>query len=230
VTEPDEFRGHETSSRLLDMSTIPPRNPAIRHSPAPAGVNHGLRQHGFAFEGYAIVSADGMIADRNGYMPEGLKHESDARFFRAGLDRATLLVHGRHSHEQQGPVSERRKRLVVTGRIAGFSVHPSLANAWVWNPASMPFDQACVKIGVTEGNIAVIGGTGVFGLFLKIGFAAFHLSRADKLVLPGGRPVFPEVPAKTPQELLTEHGLKPGPLQCLPPRECDTGELAACPS
>jgi len=201
------------------MSTIPRGNATILHSPAPAGVKHGVGQHGFAIEGYAIVSADGMIADRNGHMPEGLKHEADARFFRAGLEGAALLVHGRHSHEQQGPVSDRRKRLVVSDRINGFAVHPSLANAWVWNPASLPFHEACGKIGVTEGNIAVIGGTGVFGLFLKIGFDVFHLSRAGRLVLPGGRPVFPQVPAKTPDQLLTELGLKPGPLQVLDPAE-----------
>jgi len=33
-------------------------------------------------EGYAVISAEGMIADRNGHMPDGLKHEPDARFFR----------------------------------------------------------------------------------------------------------------------------------------------------
>ena len=76
----------------------------------------------------------------------------------------------------------------------------------------MPFDEACRKIGVREGKIAVSGGGGVFGLFLKIGFDTFHLSRAGKLVLPGGRPVFPEVPGKTPEQVLTEHGLKAGPL------------------
>ena len=35
---------------------------------------------GAAIEGYAVVSGDGMIADRNGHMPDGLKHEPDALF------------------------------------------------------------------------------------------------------------------------------------------------------
>jgi dihydrofolate reductase len=170
---------------------------------------------GAAIEGYAVVSADGMIADRNGHMPDGLKHEPDARFFREGLDSAALVVHGRHSHEQQGPISDRRRRLVVTDRTPGLSAHSSIPNAWVWNPASIPFDEACRKIGVTEGKIAVSGGTGVFGLFLKIGFDTFHLSRAGKIVLPGGRPVFPDVPVKTPEQVLMEHGLKAGAMQVL---------------
>jgi dihydrofolate reductase len=167
---------------------------------------------GLVIEGYAVVSADGMIADRNGHMPDGLKHEPDARFFREGLDSAALVVHGRHSHEEQGPISDRRRRLVVTDRTPEFTAHPSLSNAWVWNPASMPFDGALRKVGVTEGKIAVSGGGGVFGLFLKIGFDTFHLSRAGKLLLPGGRPVFPDVPAKSPEQVLKEHGLKAGPV------------------
>jgi dihydrofolate reductase len=166
-------------------------------------------------EGYAVVSADGMIADRNGHMPDGLRHEPDARFFTKGLDSAALVVHGRHSHEEQGPISDRRRRVVVTARDPGFSAHPSVPNAWVWNPASMSFDEACRKIGVTEGKVAVSGGGGVFGLFLKIGFDTFHLSRAGKLHLPEGRPVFPEVPAKTPEQVLKAHGLRAGPLRVL---------------
>src|SRR5437016_6931963 len=139
-------------------------------------------QRGLAIEGYAVVSADGMIADQNGHMPDGLKCDADARFFTEGLDSAALVVHGRHSHEQQRAASDRRRRIVVTDRRSGFAAHPSLPNAWIWNPASMSFEEACKAIGVTTGRIAVSGGGGVFGLFLKIGYAAFHLSRAGKLV------------------------------------------------
>jgi hypothetical protein len=86
---------------------------------------------GLTIEGYAVVSADGMIADRNGHMPDGLKCDADARFFTEGLDSAALVVHGRHSHEEPGPASDRRRRLVVSNRTPGFSVHPSVPNAWV---------------------------------------------------------------------------------------------------
>jgi hypothetical protein len=98
---------------------------------------------GFSIEGYAIVSADGMIADRNGHMPDGLKCDADARFFTEGLDSAALVVHGRHSHERQGSASDRRRRMIVSDRSLGFSVHASIPNAWVWNPASMAFEKAC---------------------------------------------------------------------------------------
>jgi hypothetical protein len=165
-------------------------------------------------EGYAIVSADGMIADRERKMPDGLKIDADARFFNQGLDRAALIVHGRNSHEQQA-ASDRRRRLIVTHGVAALAEHPSVPLARLWNPAGASFAEACRAIGVTEGMAAVTGGATVFSLFLAIGFDAFHLSRAGKVRLAGGRPVFPEVPALTPEQVLASHGLRPGPLQVL---------------
>jgi hypothetical protein len=47
---------------------------------------------GLVIEGYAIVSADGMIADRNGHMPDGLKHEPDTRPFVEGMQRELIAV------------------------------------------------------------------------------------------------------------------------------------------
>jgi hypothetical protein len=114
-------------------------------------------------EGYAIVSADGMIADRDRYMPDRLKVEADARFFNDGLDGATLVVHGRHSHEQQGVASERRRRLIVTDRDGPFGQHPDVRNAWLWNPASLSFKEVCRALEIRSGKVAVTGGTGVFG-------------------------------------------------------------------
>jgi hypothetical protein len=148
-------------------------------------------------------------------MPDGLKIPADVLFFNDGLDSAVLIVHGGHSHEEQGAVSDRRRRLVVTGSVATMTDHPHRPNARLWNPAGMSFDEACKAMGVTSGKAAVTGGAGVFGLFLDIGFDAFHLSRAGKVLIPGGRPVFAEVPERTPEQVLTEHGLAPGPVRIL---------------
>lgn len=142
----------------------------------------GIAMRGLSIEGYAIVSAAGMIADRNGHMPDGLKCAVDAQLFTEALDDAALVAHGRHSHERQGTASDRRRRMIVSDCSAVFFVHPTIPNAWVWNPASVAFEEACGRLGVTEGTIAVSGGTGVFGLFLKIGFDAFYLSHAAKLL------------------------------------------------
>lgn len=165
-------------------------------------------------EGYAIVSTDGMLADHDGHMPDELKIEADQQFFERGLDGAAALVHGRHSYENQ-PSSPRRRRLILTRRIAAIAADPSNPNGLLWNPAATAFQAACAALGVRAGSIAVIGGTDVFGLFLDLGYDAFHLSRAGKVRLPGGRPVFPQVPALTPEQVLAGRGLRPGPVRVL---------------
>jgi dihydrofolate reductase len=160
-------------------------------------------------EGFAIVSADGMLADHHGHMPDTLKIEADQRFFDASLDRVAAVVHGRHSHEGQAN-SPRRKRLIVTRRISAIEPDPQNPLACLWNPAGASFAAACAALGVAEGTVAIIGGTEVFGLFLDPGYDAFYLSRANKVRLPGGRPVFPQVPSQTPEGVLASNGLRPG--------------------
>jgi dihydrofolate reductase len=64
--------------------------------------------------------------------------------------------------------------------------------------------------------LAVIGGPEVYELFLDIGYDAFHLTRAAGVHIPGGRPVFPEIgPDRTPEDVLSSRGLKPGPQRVL---------------
>ena len=67
-------------------------------------------------EGYAIVSADGMIADADGAMPDCIRNDADQHFLQAAMDRAAAIVHGRRSHEG-GPRAAERKRVVVTRQI-----------------------------------------------------------------------------------------------------------------
>ena len=165
-------------------------------------------------EGLAIVSADGMIADARGIQPDALKLEADQRFFHARLDEATALVHGRNSGEG-GPHMARRRRLILTRTVAGLARDPQNDKAVLWNPAGTTLEQAWEALGLSGGSLHVIGGTEPFGLFLETGYDAFHLSRASHTRLPGGRPVFPGVPGRTPEELLEAHGLKPGATQVL---------------
>ena len=74
-------------------------------------------------EGFAIVSRDGMLADRAGHMPDALKVEADQRFFAASLDRVEAVVQGRHSHEGQ-PNSAHRRRLILTRSTSGIEPDP----------------------------------------------------------------------------------------------------------
>ena len=94
---------------------------------------------GLRIDGYVIVSADGMLADADRIMPDELKFEGDKQFFTAALDRADLIVHGRHSYEDQ-PNSPLRKRIILTRRVGAIAPDPSNPKAVLWNPAGASFE------------------------------------------------------------------------------------------
>ncbi len=166
-------------------------------------------------EGFVILSADGMLADASGVMPPALKFPGDQRFFAAALDRVDLVVHGRHSGEDQ-PNSLRRRRIILTRTIRALADDPANPNATLWNPAGAAFADACRRAGVERGTAAIIGGPDVFGLFLDR-FDTFWLSQAPHVTLPGGEPGLPGVPARTPQAVLSAHGLKAAETMVLDP-------------
>jgi dihydrofolate reductase len=168
-------------------------------------------------DGYVIVSADGMLANAQNVMPDELKFEGDKRFFTAALDRADLIVHGQNSHEQQ-PNSPKRKRIVLTRKVEATETDPTNPKALLWNPAGASFETACERAGVTSGTVAIIGGPGVFDMFMDR-YDTFWLSLAPKVRLPGGEPCFPGVGPRTPQQVLASHGLKPGDAQMLDPAD-----------
>jgi dihydrofolate reductase len=176
--------------------------------PDNAGMFDSLR-----VEGYAIVSEDGMLANAAGIMPEELKFEADQRFFERGLDAVDVVVHGRNSHEQQ-PRSHLRRRLILTREVPAIDADPSNERALFWNPAGASFEQALAAFAAPVARVGVIGGTDVFGLFLDR-YDIFYLTRARAVRLPGGRPVFPGVPAQSPEAVLESHGLMRGERQVL---------------
>ena len=164
-------------------------------------------------EGYAIVSADGMLADAAGVMPDSLKFEADKRFFERGLDGVDVVVHGRHSNEQQ-PHSPLRRRLILTRRIPAIEADPTNDKALCWNPAGATFEEVLAAIGAPNAIVGVVGATDVFGMFLDL-YDVFYLSRAPEVWLPGGRLVFPGVPGQTPEAVMADHGLEPGEREVL---------------
>jgi hypothetical protein len=169
----------------------------------------------FRIEGHAIASEDGMIAAADGLMPNSLIFPSDKKLYEQALDRATVIVNGRLSYEGQTN-SPRRRRLVPTRRVAGLAPDPDNPNARLWNPEGASLEDACRALGVDSGVIAVVGGSFVFSLILKLGYEAFHLSHAPGVRLPGGVPVFLEQSAeRSPEDVLVAAGLKAGPVQRL---------------
>jgi dihydrofolate reductase len=166
-------------------------------------------------EGFAIVSADGMLADSDRRIPSGLVIAEDQEFFQDSLDRAAFIVHGRHSGEG-GPRAAARRRLVVTRQIPDVAPDPSNPNALLWNPQGASLEEAFSRLGAAPGICAVIGGPDVYALFLDFGYDAFHLSQAPHVRIPGGRPLFPGIgPTRRPQDILAAHGLIPGPPRLL---------------
>jgi hypothetical protein len=168
---------------------------------------------GLRIEGYVIVSADGMLADARNVMPDELKFEGDKAFFTAALDRADLILHGRNSYEDQ-PNSPQRRRVILTRKVGAIAPDPSNPKATLWNPAGATFEAACAQAGVQDGTAAIIGGPGVFGMFMDR-YDEFWLSVAPHVRLPGGEPCFPGVPGRTPQEILAAHGLSAEAAQTL---------------
>jgi hypothetical protein len=164
-------------------------------------------------EGYVIVSADGMLANADRVMPQGLKFDGDKQFFNAALDRADLIVHGRNSYEDQ-PNSPKRKRVILTTSVPSLAADPSNPRATLWNPAGASFEAACGRAGVRSGTVAIIGGPYVFGMFLDR-YDTFWLSQAPHVRIPDGEPCLPGVPQRSPQEILAAHGLKASEAQML---------------
>jgi dihydrofolate reductase len=156
-------------------------------------------------EGFAIISGNGMLADATGAMPSALVIEADQRFLSHGLDQASVIVHGRNSHENQAR-SPQRRRLIATRTIESIAPAPDQPKALLWNPAGLSLDMAAEVLGVRHGTIAILGGTELFGLFLPR-YDVFYLSRLPGLHLSGGRPVFPQVPQRSAKEVLASSKL-----------------------
>src|ERR1700733_6046162 len=183
---------------------------SARNCWARCGRPERLRVRGnLRIEGYAIASADGMIADATGYMPNSLKFEADQRFFIESLDRVQVVCHGRLSHEGD-PESPARRRLILTRRVPDLVPDPDNPNTWLWNPAGATLEEACAAVGCGSGTLAIAGGTEVFSLFLKIGYDVFYLARAEQVRLPGGVPVFCQGRfGQSPEDVLRDMGLTP---------------------
>ncbi|RBP05057.1 dihydrofolate reductase [Roseiarcus fermentans] len=161
-------------------------------------------------EGFAIVSADGMIADETGVMPLALQRDSDKAWFEAALEPFSAVVHGRHSQEIQ-PKAALRPRLVVTGSVASVAPDPANPLARLWNPAGASLRQALEALGVAGGQVAAIGGPKVYSLFLDLGYDVFHLCRVGDVRVPGGLRLFARDRFDgDPEACLAGAGLTPG--------------------
>jgi hypothetical protein len=164
------------------------------------------------FHGHAIVSADDRIAGPDGQTPPALRNEADWARFQAALDAAAVTVLGRLGHEAN-PNFKRRNRLVLSSAVRGIERR---ADAWWWNPAGAPLDEALARAAPRGGIVAIPGGRRVFDLFLATGYDRFDLARAEDVHVADGIPIFSGIaPGVTAGDLLRAGGLSPGRRQVL---------------
>jgi dihydrofolate reductase len=162
--------------------------------------------------GYAIVSEDDLIAGADGRTPDALRNEADWAYFQRELDRADLVALGRLGHEANPNVRNRR-RLVLSHSAGGLERR---GETWWWNPARLDWPAASAALLPEGGRVAVPGGRDVFDLFLVIGYAAFHLTRAQRVRLGAGRAVFSACePGRPATTVLAEASLTAGPAKVL---------------
>jgi hypothetical protein len=159
---------------------------------------------------HAIVSADDMIAAADGAMPPCLRNDADWARFQAALDGAGLVVTGRLGHEAH-PNKPHRRRLVLTSRASGMErQRDAPGQVFLLDPAKMPLEAALDALLPVGGLVAVTGGTRVFEAFLRFGVDEFHLARATRCRVPGGRPLLPGLgPERGAADALAGYGLLP---------------------
>ena len=147
-------------------------------------------------------------------MPPSLRNERDWDYYQRALASSDLIVFGHRSHELE-PNVRGDKRLVISTRAEGVERR---ADAWWWNPARTRWAEAAKHVLPLGGRVAAPGGQGVFDLFLKIGFDAFHLTRAHGVKLPGGRAIFSACDTGlTAEAVLSRAGLRPSEKIALDP-------------
>jgi hypothetical protein len=169
-----------------------------------------------SFEGHAIVSADGMIADASGTVPPSLRNDADWAQYQRALDRAVLVVTGRRGHERHP--NPGRRRLVLTRSVPRFGPDPRDPKATLWNPAALPLTGVLGELGIDDGIVAI---TGVFDLFIA-DYTSFLLSEIPGLILPGGTPCFS---IGHPRAVLTHAGLGPTRVELIDPAALVTSTL-----
>jgi len=157
------------------------------------------------FRDLASLEIEAGMEGADGVMPASLIVDADQHFFASGLEGVDVVVHGRNSREFL-PHSPTRRRVILTRNTASIAIDPSNRMELFWNPTGAPFEQALDELGAPNRSIAVLGGPSVFELFLDV-TDVFYLSRVNRVRIPGGRPIFPDVPLRVPEAVLADRGL-----------------------
>jgi hypothetical protein len=165
-------------------------------------------------QGYAIISDDNKIAGADGLIPASLRNQKDWDYYQRALAASDLIVFGRRSHELE-PNYRGDLRLVISRGAEGLERRE---DGWWWNPQRIGWAPVVTQVLPLGGDVAIPGGQGVFDLFFKIGFDAFHLSHAHGVKLPGGQAIFSACDTGLSAEaVLAKAGLRPSEKIALDP-------------
>jgi dihydrofolate reductase len=177
--------------------------------------------------GLAVVSNDGYIGRTANDITFDWSSGADREHFFSALDRASLCIMGRKTHELY-PNAGRRPRLVISRSVPDGRIDPSDPNAIFCNIDELSPYKLLQRIISTVGAaadkpISVLGGSQIYALFLEypyLGFNSFDLTVETGITHHAGVSLFPETAGQGLEGLmrtLTRSGLRVGNRSFLTP-------------
>ena len=129
-------------------------------------------------------------------------HRSRSGVFSSRARSAAAVIHGRNSGEQQPRSAERAAAWSRRAALQTLTRDPSNPKALLWNPATTPFEDgpARARRDAAAGS-ASSAAPSCSGCSCRVTTSSICRARAN-VRLPGGRPVFPQVPARSPEDVL----------------------------
>ena len=120
-------------------------------------------------------------------------------FFHERLRAADVLVHGRNSGEGDQRRGSARRRIILTRLVGGVTRDPENDRAVLWNPAAGSFES---RLRASQHSLRPRRRDRRDRRVRPVSPELFDLSLESVTTarLPGGRPVFPGVPAISPDE------------------------------
>lgn len=150
--------------------------------------------------GLAVVSNDGYIGRTATDISFDWSSGADQEHFFRALDRSSLCIMGRKTHELY-PNRGRRSRLVISRTMPDGTIDPADQRATFCNIDELPPLSLLQRIVSTVGAetnkpICVLGGSQVYKLFLEhpcLGFDSFELTVETKIAHHAGVSLFSEI-------------------------------------
>jgi dihydrofolate reductase len=170
-------------------------NPTTRTATTLAALRSSFQIHGLA-----VVSNDGYIGRTATDITFDWSSGADKEHFFCALDRASLCIMGRKTH-QLYPNKGQRSRLVISRSMPDATIDPADPHASFCNIDELSPYKLLQRIASTIGTetnkpICVLGGSQIYRLFLEhpcLGFDSFELTVETKITHDAGVSLFPAI-------------------------------------